>query len=214
MGKGVCMFMAKIQHDAFNHGDVRKHAVVNGMQLCNVLNAVIRDDVENEIKVATMICRTINTRRVHRENAGSNVDVQSYPPDGETWRGGGFRDEHKAFFNSTKGKKYRVPAFLATSKNRSVAAVFASGASKSHPCAIWCIKFDERGKEHPEYRVRHMTFVSKTLVPDEEEYLFAPYSVFTLKKIKWSAKLVKPHKFTIVAACDNQEEDESLPLAP
>ena len=184
------------------------------MQLCSVLNAVIRDDVANEIQAAALIFRSLNTRRVHRVNAGANVDVQSYPPDGETWRGGGFREEHRAFFEVMKDKKYRVPAFLATSNNRSVAAGFVFKASKSHSCAIWCIKFDKRGKDHPEYRVRHMTFVSKTLVPDKEEYLFAPYSVFTLQEVKWSAKLSKPHEFTILAACDNKEEDENLPLTP
>ena len=184
------------------------------MQLCSVLNAVIRDDIAAEIHAATIIFRSINTRRVRRVNEGANTDIQSFPPNGETWRGGGFRNQHKAFFDGIKGKKYRVPAFLATSKDRSVAASFAFKAPDDHPCAIWRITFDPRGKDHPEHRVRHMTFVSKTLVPDEEEYLFAPYSVFTLQKVEWSSKLTKPHEFTIRAACDNKEEDENLPLAP
>jgi hypothetical protein len=60
-----------------------------------------------------------------------------------------------------------------------------------------------------------MSFVSKTLIGGENEYLFAPYSVFTLVSVKWSAKeLIFPHEFTILAARDNKEEDEDLPLAP
>ena len=115
------------------------------------------------------------------------------------------------------GKKYRVPGFLATSLRREIAAAFAfkaGVANPSHPCAIWRITFDPRGKEHPEYRVRHMALVSKTLVVGEQEYLFTPYSVFTLVSVKWRAGLIEPHEFTIRAARDNKEEDECLPLTP
>ena len=59
-----------------------------------------------------------------------------------------------------------------------------------------------------------MAFVSKTLIAGEREYLFAPYSVFTLVSVKWSAKLIKPHEVTIRSALDNKEEDEDLPLTP
>ena len=104
--------------------------------------------------------------------------------------------------------------FLATSSKREVAAKFAFEADKAHPCAVWRIQFDKRGKRHPEFRVQHMTFVVKTLVIGEEEYLFAPYSVFTLVSVRWSAKLGKPHEFLIQPACDNKQEDEGLPLTP
>ena len=80
---------------------------------------------------------------------------------------------------------------------------------------MWRITFDPRGKEDPDCRVRHMTLVSKTLIMGEHEYLFAPYSVFTLVSVKWSEHdLVNPHEFTIQAARDNKEEDECLPLTP
>ena len=59
-----------------------------------------------------------------------------------------------------------------------------------------------------------MSFVSKTLLEGENEYLFAPYSVFKLISIKWSEELSDAHEFTIRAARDNQEEDEDLPLTP
>ena len=222
-------FMTHIQEEAFRHdralkNDVavvaeylwtssEKHAVVKDMELCSVLNAVIRDDIEEEVEAAVPIVRSINVRRVNRARAGGSVNLQSFPPNGQTWRGGGFRDQFRDFFTQLIGSKYRVPGFLATSVKKSVAMGFALAAPKNHSCALWCIQFDPRGELNPHYRVRHMTFVNKTLIPGEGEYLFAPYSVFTLVSINWSANRDKPHEFTILAARDNKNEDENLPLA-
>ena len=188
------------------------HDVVGRMEFSSVLNAVIRDDIALEIEAAAPIVRSINSRRIKRLTMGA-IDP-TYPPNGETWRGTAFRNEHKAFFDNTKGKKYRVPAFLATSSERHVAATFAFKASKHGPCALWHIQFDKRGREQPQYRVRHMAFVSKTLIPGEEEYLFAPYSVFELVSIVWSGDNDRPHEFIIHPAVDNKKENEHLPLAP
>ena len=228
--KGVSEFMHKVQDDAFANNEAlkndvdavaeylwtsgKRHAIVRNLELCSVLNAVIRDDVAKEIKAAAPIFRCMNSRRVDRSKTGINT---SYPTNGRTWRGGGFRKELEPFFKNIKGKKYRVPGFLATSNKRMVAVTFAFNASKAnenHPCAIWCIKFDPRGEQNPKYRVQHLTFVSKTLIPGEGEYLFPPYSVFTLLSIKWSKDLSEPHEFTIRAARDNKEESEDLPLTP
>jgi len=227
--EGLNDFMSLLQNDAFKNNKTlqtvdavaeylwtscKRHAIVQDMELCSVLNAVIRDDIEEEIKAAAVIFRSINSRRVKRvDTSDSGVDP-TYPKKGETWRGGGFRTRHRPFFERMIGKKYRVPGFLATSIKRSVAAKFAFDPSKTHPCAIWRIAFDTRGKLHPEYRVQHMTFVSKTLIKGESEYLFAPYSVFTLLSVEWSPKRRKPHEFVIQAAVDNQDEEEDLPLAP
>ena len=229
INQGVNEFMEKMQHDAFSDNDAlennvnavgeylwtsaKKHKILNYMELCSILNAVIRDDIEEEIQAAVIVFRCINSGRVTRERALS-IDEQSYPSDGETWRGGGFREEHRKFFRSIKGKKFRVPGFLATSNQQSVAAAFVHKYNTDHPAAMWRVKFDKRGKKKPQYRVQHMSLVSNTLVAGEYEYLFAPYSVFTLVSVKWSDKLRKPHQFTILAAPDNREEDENLPLAP
>ena len=112
------------------------------------------------------------------------------------------------------GKKYRVPGFLAVSTKRMVAATFAFKASNDYPRVLWRVMFDRRGKHDPEYRVQHMTFVVKTLVEGEHEYLFAPYSVFTLVSVNWSKTMSKAHEFTIEAACNNKTESEHLPLTP
>ena len=128
--------------------------------------------------------------------------------------GGSFRNEFKPFFQHRKGKKYRVPGFLATSTHKAIAAGFAHKVRKDHPRAMWLVKFDKRGKLDPNYRVQHMSFISKTLVEGESEYLFAPYSVFTLVSVNWSGSLAKYHLFTIRSTLNNQDEDEDLPLAP
>lgn len=226
--KGVQEFMERIQSEAFKHNkelqndvaavaeflwtSAKVHIVVDCMELCTVLNAVIRDDVEEEIQAAVTIFRSLNTRRVTRKTS-TGVDP-SYPPKGETWRGGGFREACAPFFERMRGRKYRVPGFLATSIKRSVAANFAFRIGKNRPRAMWHIAFDPRGKRHPEYRVQHLTFVSKSFTRGEHEYLFPPYSVFTLLSITWSETLGTPHEFCIQAARDNQEEYEDLPLAP
>ena len=96
-----------------------------------------------------------------------------------------------------------------------VFSIKAGVTNPLHPRAIWRVTFDPRGILDPDYRVKHMSFVSKTLIAEEAEYLFAPYSVFTLVSVKWSAaKVIKTHEFTIRAAHDNKEEDENLPLTP
>jgi hypothetical protein len=97
---------------------------------------------------------------------------------------------------------------------RTVASNFAFKADKDHPCALWRVMLDPRGKPQHEYRVQHMTFVAKTLIKGEHEYLFAPYSVFKLVSIEWSSKLEKPHEFVIHPSVNNKVEDENLPLTP
>ena len=225
---GIQQFMRKIQNDAFKHQktlqnnvdaaaeylwtSAKSHSLFKDMTLCSVLNAVIRDDIAAEIEAAATVFRNLNSRRVARVNIGGKAVDTSYPPKGETWRGGSFRRQFRSFF--TQGIKYRVPGFLATSRKRHVATHFASMATKTHPCALWRIAFDPRGKDHAEYRVQHMTFVTKTLFRGEGEYLFAPYSVFTLMSVQWSDELRKPHEFVIQPAVDNKKEDENLPLTP
>ena len=49
----------------------------------------------------------------------------------------------------------------------------------------------------------------------EQEYLFAPYSVFTVKQATWrSGSKEDPHVIELLAAPDNKLEPEGLPLAP
>merc|ERR1719480_353818 len=93
---GVHAFMTRIQRDAFQDNEAlqndvdaaaeylwtstRKHHILKRMELCSVMNAVIRDDFADEIAAAAMVFRSINQRRVNRVDRGPTLDVQSYPP--------------------------------------------------------------------------------------------------------------------------------------
>ena len=63
----------------------------------------------------------------------------------------------------------------------------------------------------------HVNLVTKRVpgLPDEQEYLFAPYSAFTVLSARWNAgTAAAPHEIELLAAVDNREAPEDLPLAP
>ena len=174
------------------------------------------DDVEEEIKAAAVIFRSIITRHVSCASVcdgQQQQQQQTFPPNGETWRGGGFRREFQAFYKRIQGQKYRIPGFLATSSKKSVAAEYALKAAATKQCVMWRVVFDPRGELQPEFRVTHVVCVRKTRL-HELEYLFPPYSVFTVVSVNWSIVTDDPHEITIRAANDSNEEPENLPLAP
>ena len=74
---------------------------------------------------------------------------------------------------------------------------------------LWTIRID------PALKCKHVNLVTKSNVPGEAEYLFAPYSAFTVLTVTWNAGSVShPHQIELLAAVDNKEEPEDLPLAP
>ena len=65
---------------------------------------------------AAVLSRAINEQCVSRRAAGGGGGGDggaTHPADDKCYRGGGFLDEHRGFF--TPGKKFRQPAYLATS---------------------------------------------------------------------------------------------------
>ena len=68
------------------------------------------------------------------------------------------------------------------------------------------------------YRCKHVNLVEKTNVEGEEEFLFAPYSVFTVLSVAMpasgKANASNPIVIQLQAAVDNREEPEDLPLSP
>ncbi len=63
-----------------------------------------------------------------------------------------------------------------------------------------------------------MKLVEKTSVPGEEEFLFAPYSVFTLLSITMPASGKPTATYPVVieqqAGIDNRDEPTDVPLSP
>jgi hypothetical protein len=162
---------------------------------------------------------------------GGELARQTFGP-GTTFRGTGFDDAHRDFF--VPGKKYRVPGFLATSFNPAVAVRFAAKAAqvkpRPHPSTaldakghwtgtcekssvLWVVHVDPEGQHNPEKCCRHVNFVGQhTHVRQEKEYLFAAYSTFTVRSVKWCDD-GGPSIAELDAALDNRDEPEDLPLA-
>jgi ankyrin repeat protein len=230
------MFVKNLQRETMQHAGVEVHGEagptaellwtsaqkfegVEGheKELCSLINSAIRDDYPDLAGPTAGICRAINTLCVVR---GLAVDQLRFPKDGITYRGGGFDNVHKGFF--TEGKQFRVPGFLATSFSKKVAKNFRDNIATPPPGGsriLWLIRIDPEGETDPAKRCKHVNFVSNSHIvdadgnPREAEFLFAPYSTFTIKSVKWGDG-GEPHEIKIEAATDNSTTPEDLPLSP
>ena len=129
------------------------------------------------------------------------------------WRGGGVNNDFQDFF--VAGKYYRCPGFLATSFEKSVASTFLTmKKADGIPTALWMVLLDARGTHAAEYRCMHASYVLKSHLDNEKEFLFSPYSVFQVVAMEWSPKIGEHHAIVLRAAIDNRKHPEDLPLAP
>lgn len=188
----------------------------SGPEFCSILNKTIRDDDPMDMVHAVLIIRAINMRTVAKrgdDDAAKNTKFR-FPKNGICWRGTTFDMKHKDFFRA--GVKYRVPGFLATSLQKSTAIMFITRRNDVIHRVLWEIRLDPRGAKQPLYRCQHVHYVHKTHVSGEDEYLFAPYSVFTVaQKPVWNETTsVDPHRIVLVSSLDNKRESVDLPLAP
>jgi hypothetical protein len=178
---------------------------LRGREFCAILNDASRDDDAERVKPAAALTRAITQLCVTPDGQ------QPQPPFPEAfvcYRGGGFDDRYHDFF--VVGREFRQPAFLATSFLQSTADEFLRRSSM--PVKVrWLVHID------PERKCRHVNLVTKRVpqLQDEQEYLFAPYSAFTVTSVKWGAgTAADPHVIELVAAPDNKGPSEELPLAP
>lgn len=185
------------------------------VELCSILNAVIREDIVEQVAHAAVLVRGINMLCV----TSSRLGTVSFPPGGQTWRGGGFNEAHRYFFE--EGKSFRVPGFLASSFSFRKAQGFlrrAVNSGSNLSGVLWTIRVDPKGQSDHNHQCKQANLITKRArnVPDEEEYLFAPYSVFTVAKVIWSntPDHNNPHKIILDAYTDNLEAPEDLPLSP
>jgi hypothetical protein len=191
-------------------------------EFCGVLNRILRELDHELLPDACVVVRAINSLCVLRHDPSKLV----YPPGGVSYRGGGMPLQHVAhlagqpspFF--VAGKSYRIPMFLATSFSPRVAENFSViAAQRGDPPVIWTIKVDPRGAAQLMHRCKHVNQVSKTNVPGEFEFLYAPYSVFTVESVTLppagaAPTPLCPIRITIAAAVDNKGLPHDLPLAP
>jgi hypothetical protein len=172
-------------------------------EFCFILNACVRHDWKEAAAPLAKVTRAINQLCV---TAGVTGHAAVHPPDNVCFRGGGFDSQFRGFF--VQGRKFRQPAYLATSFSEQVARGFIADRG-GDDCTLWRVHID------PERKCAHVNLVKKTNVRGEEEYLFAPYSTFTVLSAVWRAGTAEgPHEIELLAAVDNKEEPEGLPLAP
>jgi hypothetical protein len=144
---------------------------LRGKELCSIINECVRVDESASTLELAKVARGINKLCV-----GSRPP---FPPENTCYRGGGFDDRYRGFF--APGQRFRQPAYLATSFCEQVAGNFMrrSGCPKK---VRWTVQID------PEYKCQQVNLVTKRCpgVQDEQEYLFAPYSVFKVVSADYS----------------------------
>lgn len=175
-------------------------------EFCSILNEAIRLDDPAASPTVGSLSRGINSLSITR---GNQSEVE-WPKDFKLYRGGGLPVEHQSFFSI--GKEYRVPMYLATSTNKGICLrIFCQRAAKASclPPVLYTVLID------PEAHCAHVNYVKKTNCPDEREFLFVPYSVFTVVDAKWKdhPTWLDPHEVILQAAPDNHLCPEELPLA-
>lgn len=177
-------------------------------ELCWLLNMTLVQDAPALAHSVAGISRALN--RSLCTTRGNSALSRKFPREGVTYRGGGFGiaghatlspPRLKAFF--TPGKRYRQPAFMATSFAESTAREFVERAAAAEH-VLWVVRADPRGDwNHPEHReehrCKHVNYVSNSHIVEchangapvidmstgqpktaESEYLYQAYSVFTV----------------------------------
>ena len=169
-------------------------------EMCSILNDAIRSDEAACIGPVAKLAREINRRCV-------TIPPQPpYPNDWICYRGSGFDERFREFF--FPGRKFRQPAFLPTSFKEDTAKDFMRRSTAAAK-VLWKINIHRKNK------CVNCSLVENTAFPEESEYLFVPYSVFTVHHASWRAGTVgDPHVIELYAATDNKGEPEGLPLAP
>jgi hypothetical protein len=177
-----------------------------GREFCFIMNYAGRQDTPRFVEPLAVLARAINKNCVTERGPAATAAVRKHSADNTCFRGGGFMDAHRDFF--APGRKFRQPAFLATSFSRGVAENFIRMRG-GDDCVLWTIRID------PDRKCKHVNLVTKTNVEGEQEYLFASYSTFTVLNVSWNAGSIdQPHAIELLAAVDNMDEPEDLPLAP
>ena len=175
---------------------------LRGREFCYILNDAVREDTPVLAPTLGKVARAINQLCV---TAGRET-AAVHPPDFVCYRGAGFDDAYRSFF--VAGRRFRQPAYLATSFSREIALRFLRRSTMAAK-VLWLIRID------PQHKCAHVNLVQKSNVDGEEEYLFAPYSAFTVISAKWGAGTDEdPHVVELLAAPDNKAEPEDLELAP
>jgi len=199
-------------------------ATLHGREFCSILNQALREDAEDTIGHAATITHALNAFCVNRRAGGAPV---RWPSAHITYRGTALPRTHHGFF--VVGKKYRAPMFLATSSSEDTAVdtflmrLEPPSAEQAPPWqepVLWRFHLD--GNKPESARCKHLNFIDRTdgTVHGEDEYLYAPYSTFTVRAVAWEEAplvdtyTVRHHIIDLDVASDNRREPLELPSAP
>jgi hypothetical protein len=200
-------------------------------ELSSLINSALRSDKPGLAAATADVVRAINTLCVTRFQGPDIFPVEwletveglvKWKSDGITYRGGSFDSACKDFFKV--GKQYRVPGFLATSFSEKTAVHFRDTIAQAAPGdsrILWIIHGEPNAAQDADKRCKHANFVKNSHIADpdgtprESEFLYAPYSVFTVLQTQWGSG-GSPHTVHLSAEIDNAAEwvPAFLPLAP
>jgi hypothetical protein len=211
----LCKDVAKIAQRLWTSAD--RCGGASGEELCAIVNLALWTDDPSMSADLAMFCRCINPTLARRD-----ADAH-FPPGGVVYRGAAVADSKLEFYRSSPtGTKFRIPAFVATTFQKKYAKGFLHRAWAWHqtrtprPGVLFVVRVDPRGEDDEAFRCQNASPIRKRMpgVPDEHEYLFTQYSVFTLTKFVEKAGTNKdPHEVHLFAAEDNRGHGV-LPLAP
>eukprot|EP01062_Namystynia_karyoxenos_P080768 TRINITY_DN8748_c0_g1_i1.p1 TRINITY_DN8748_c0_g1~~TRINITY_DN8748_c0_g1_i1.p1 ORF type:complete len:871 (+),score=199.84 TRINITY_DN8748_c0_g1_i1:92-2614(+) len=204
-----------------------RNAVVDGrqMELCRMVNYCVRTDRRDLLEAIMPLIRAL-TAFCNTDRLGG-IKMKEWPKikDFTLYRGGSFQSEFRDWFKP--GRQYRCPGFLATSTNQDTAKFFIKRTvdKKTGRCpaglepVMWHFVLDR------ENLCEHVTYLDRSLIydpvqagakPEEDEFLFAPYSSFTVKSVDWKDDndYTNPSIITVQVHPDNRLSPEDLPNAP
>jgi len=180
---------------------------LNGREFCSILNESIREDIPVLVQLALPLIAGLNELCVERKKGQRTIQ---WPADHTLYRGAGLPVDYQHQFKL--GLKYRCPMYLSTSTNKLNVSqkVFCHRAQLelNLPPVLYIIRLNSQ------LGCCHVNYIEKTNIEGESEFLFVPYSVFTVLKVDWKAAptWIDPHVIELEAAVDNQLEPEDLPL--
>ena len=194
-------------------------------EFCSILNDAIRDDAAATIRHAVTITHALNSFCVTRRQ--DSATPTAWPASNITYRGTAMPKRHRTFF--TVGKRYRAPMFLATSVREYVsvdsflmrlAPPNDDQTPPSQEPVLWRFHLD--GTLPQNRRCLQANFIDRTdgTVNEEHEFLYSPYSAFTVRAVHWEAEPCVNmyercfHTIDVDVAPDNLREPNDLPLAP
>ena len=164
---------------------------------CSLLNAAIREDLDELASPTASLTRGINALCLQgREDA-----ALPFFADGEVYRGTGFDDTHRAFFEVD-----RVPGFLATSFSEAKAREFlhrAQVVGQQASCALGCVgppRGPARFDQALQARELRRAFSGRR-GRGESECLFTAYSIFTVRRVTWGGGLLRSIWIRLSQAC-------------